>query len=279
MTLQTTPLPTLPPPTPALPVPPVRVGSRFDAKQLRARIQEALRGAELLDDRVRLMCTVARERAIYKLLEDGRGKYFASWSDFCCAPQPWGLGLDPGMLAELAREQADPRRRARLALEGPLAMRKRGGQPGHASTQGGPARARKPRLYGGDYVLQRLRRDFPHLLARVATGELPNIKAAALEAGLTRPMLTCRYEPVAVARMVVTRFDPAQRREIAELVTRPETIPAPRNQRSAAWRRFQAEALGPEAFARQEAEREAATKQREAERRRERLAAPVGTTS
>jgi hypothetical protein len=244
--LETPSTPILPPPAPAtaVPVPRVRAGSRYDAKQLRARIQEALRGADLLDDRVRLLCETAREHKIHMMLEDGRGKFFESWTDFCVAAQPWGLGLDPTLLAEVARESTDPRRRARLALEAPLAMKRRGGQPGHASTHTGKPRQRKPRLHGGEYVLQRLRRDFPHLLAKVATGELPNIKAAALAAGLARPMLTCRADPMAVARMVVVKFGPPERREIVDLLLHPERITGPRGRDTAAWKRYKAALAG-----------------------------------
>ena len=99
----------------------------------------------------------------------------------------------------------------------------------------------------------------------MASGELPNIKARPWRPA-DAPMLTCRAEPVAVARMVVTRFDGPGREEVLRLLAHPETIPEPEGQRSANWRRYQRATLPPEEFARLEAERTGASKRREAAR-------------
>ena len=279
MTLETSSIPTLAPTVPAapVPVPTVRVGSHIDAKALRSKIQQLLAGIDRADEQVRLLCQTARERRIYLLLQGPDGTYFPDWSSFCVAPVPWGLGLDPGMLAELAKEQADPKRRARLALEAPLALGRQGVNQNHRSRQNRQgAKPTRPRLHGGEYVLQRLKRDFPHLLAKVATGELPNIKAAALAAGLARPMLTCRADPMAVARMVVSKFDLLERQEIVHLLTHPERITGPQGRDSAAWKHYKRTTMPPEEFAQREAERREATKRRAAERQRERLDARAG---
>jgi hypothetical protein len=254
-----------PVPAPAVPLPvsPVRAGSHYDAKRLRALIQEALRASDRLDDRVRVLCQTAREKAIYKMLQDPTGAYFASWSDFCTAPAPWGLGLHEGLLAEVAREQTDPKRRARLVLERPLLLRHRGGQSGHLPTRpqagqdlGRPPAKRRP-ISGADYQLQRLKRDFPELLQQVADGTLPSIAAAAARAGLHRPKLRVLANPMAVARLVVVTFDAAGQREIVDLILDPRRITAPPGAHSAAWKAYHAATTTPEERAREEAERTA----------------------
>jgi hypothetical protein len=78
------------------------------------------------------------------------------------------------------------------------------------------------------------------LLAKVATGGLPTIKAAALAAGLARPMVTCRADPMAVCRMVLIKFDAAERQEIVDLLLNPERVAGPRGRDTAAWKRYKA---------------------------------------
>ena len=58
-----------------------------------------------------MLCQQAREKRVYLLLEDGRGRYFQDWTAFCVAPTPWGLGLDARLVEELVKEHADPKRR------------------------------------------------------------------------------------------------------------------------------------------------------------------------
>ncbi len=245
--LETPATPPVVPSTPAVPVPParVRVGSHVDAKAMRSRIQQLLAGIDRADEQVRVLCQAARAAKIYMVLEDQRGKYFTSWSDFCVAPVPWGLGLDEGVLAEVAKEQADPKRQARRVLEGPLLLQ----------TRAAPRKGRATRVpaRGLEYSLQRLKRDRPDLLTKVATGEL-TIQAAAEQAGHRPPMAGVLVEPMSLARLVVSRLDEAQQRELLHLVQHPAEITDPGHGTNAYWEAYLARTIGPEALARRRAE-------------------------
>jgi len=244
--LETPTIPELtPPPAAGVPVPNVRAGSHVDAKAMRARIQQLLAGIDRADEQLSVLCQAARDRKIYMLLEDPRGRYFTSWSDFCVAPVPWGLGLHPAMVEEVVKEQRDPKRRARLALEGPLLLQTRAA-PRKGRTARVPAR-------GQEYSLQRLKRDRPDLLTRVATGEL-TIQAAAEQAGHRPPFTSVLVEPMAIARVVVSRLDEAQQRELLDLIRHPEQITDPGHGTNPHWEAYLARTLGPEGLARRRAE-------------------------
>jgi hypothetical protein len=220
---------------------------------------------ERADETLAVLAATAQEKRIFLVLEDERGRYFETWTDFCVAPVPWGLGLDQAMVARLVEEHRDPRRRARLVLEAPLLLRARGGVPGHASTRSPGAPSRRGRLNGADYLLQRLKRDFPELLERVADGTLPSIAAAAEQAGLKQRKLRVLANPMAVARLIVTTFDPSAQREVVDLVEHPERITAPPGANSAAWKRYREATPPPVALARERAApREAAAAGRRA---------------
>jgi len=245
-------------------VPHVRAGSVTDAKLLRARLQQLLAGLERADETVAVLAATAQEKRIYLVLEDPQGRYFTDWTSFCTAPVPWGLGLDVRVVDALVQEYRDPRRRARLVLEAPLLLRYRGGQLGHAPTRGAaaptPDAARKGKrtVNGTDYVLQRLKRDFPELLQQVADGTLPSIRAAAEQAGLHRRMLRVLDTPMALARLIVTTFDAAGQGEILDLVQHPEKITAPPGRNSAAWKRYREATTPPDELAREQAAHRAA---------------------
>jgi len=286
--LSTPPPPEAPPPTAAAPVPDVpqvRAGSHFDAKQLRSRIQQLLAGMERADDQLRLLCETARDRKIFLMLEGPSGAYFRDWTEFVSAPLPWGLGMRPDLIEQLVKEHRDPTRRARLVLEAPLQLRYRGGQLGHASTRGpaapAPDAARKGSrskraINGTDYLLQRLKRDFPELLQQVADGTLPSIRVAAEQAGIHRRLLSVLDTPMAFARAIVCHFDPAGQREIVDLVTHPERITAPPGKHSTAWKAYREATTPPDELARERAaEREAVAagrRERNAAKERDRRA-------
>jgi hypothetical protein len=240
-------------------VPPVRAGNVCDAKALRHRLQQLLAGLERADETLLRLVAQAQANRIHMVLEDEHGKFFRDWTSFATAPVPWGLGLSPALVEELAREHRDPARRARLVMDAPLVLRYRGGQPGHLPTRapgGAPLdRPRTPRrrvLNGTDYVLQRLKRDHPALLRQVAEGAL-SVPQAAERAGLHRRMLRVWDSPMAFARAIVTTFDPPRQREVVDLVQHPERITAPPGANNAAWKRYQQASTPPEDWARQQA--------------------------
>ena len=250
MTLQTTPVLT-PPPAPAapLPVPHVRAGSHYDAKRLRGRIQQLLAAVDRADGQLRVLCQQARDKKIFLVLEDPRGRYFPDWTAFVTAPQPWGLGLDGGLVDALVEEARDPARRARLMLASDVVV----GRQGVRSPRRLAATER-----GAQYKLARLKRDHPDVLERLARGELPSLKAAWAAAGFRTGEARVFLDPMNVARVVVTRLPPAAQREVVELLQHPERITAPpRGRTSAAWRAFDEARTTPEERARREAERAA----------------------
>jgi hypothetical protein len=249
--LESPPVPDLSPPTPAAPLPDLprtRPGSRWDAKLLRQRIQSALQAADRVDEQVRLLCEQARSRRIYLVLEDPQGNYFQDWTSFVTAPIPWGLGMNPALIDELVKERRDPKRQARLVLEGPPLLQ----------TRSAPRKGRtQPGVRGLEYTLARLRRDRVDLLERVAAGEL-TIQAAAELAGHKPPIAGVLVEPAAIARLIVSRLDEPQQREVIRLVQHPQEIPDPLHGTNAHWEAFLERTLGAEAVARKRTEAAAA---------------------
>lgn len=241
---------------PAAPVPDVpriRAGSYYDAKILRAKIQGLLSGLDRAGDRLASLLELAQERRIFMVLAAPDGAVFPDWTAFATTRCPWGLGLPPALVATLAEEQRDPHRRARLALQSAVVLGRRGRQAGPA-----PAVRLTANDRGTAYKLARLKRDHPELLERLARGELPSIAAAWEAAGLDLPRLHLVVAPMPLARVVVTRLDGEQQRELVDLLTHPEKITAPPHGRaSAAWKAFEDARTTPEQRAQQEAERAA----------------------
>lgn len=247
-------LPVPPPPFEAtgrpaapLPEPPcVRPGSAYDAKRMRERILGLLAGLERAGDTLTTLLQTAREKAVYRMLTGPDGAYFPDWSSFCTCPAPWGLGLDAAALDALVREQRDPRRKARLVLEGPPLLR----------TRAGP-RTGRPGVRGLEYTLARLRRDRVDLLERVAAGAL-SIQAAAELAGHKPPITGVLVEPQSIARLVVSRLDDDGQREVIRLVQHPREIPDPGHGRNPYWEGYKARTRSPEELSRSRARAQAA---------------------
>lgn len=232
-------LPSPPPPVPAAPVPAlprIRPGSRFDAKGLRSRILELLTDLDRAGDRLATLFELAQEKQIHLMLEAPAGGYFPDWTAFATTRPPWGLGLPPALATTLAAEQRDPHRRARLALQSAVVLGRRGRQEGPV-----PAVRLTANDRGTAYKLARLKRDHPAILQQLADGTLPSIAAAWEAAGFHLPRLHLVVAPMPLARVVVTRLDGEQQRELVDLLTHPEKITAPPHGRaSAAWRAFAA---------------------------------------
>ncbi len=201
-------------------VPHVRAGSHADAKLLRSRLQQVLAGVSRASETLELLVESARQHAIHLMLRGPDGRYFATWEAFCCAPLPYGLGVPAEAIAAEAiaaviAERTDPRARARAVLEGPLLLQTRSApRKGRAAA---PAR-------GMEYTLQRLKRDRPDLLERVASGEL-TVQAAAELAGHRPPLAGVLVEPQSIARLIVSRLEPQQQEEVIRLVQHPGRSP------------------------------------------------------
>lgn len=218
--------------------PPVRAGSRPDAKALRARLQALLQGLERADEVLLRLIDQAQANHIYLVLEDERGEFFPDWTAFATSPQPWGLGISEALVAELAREHVDPKRRARLVMNAPVVLRYQGLR--HPGPDRPPPTPPNHRGNPGDYWLARLRRDHPELLEQVADGRLPSIAAAARLAGLVQPRVNVILTPMNVARLIVCHLDPDGQAELVDLVAHPERITAPAGHHSPAWKAYTA---------------------------------------
>ena len=181
------------------------------------------------------------------MLEDPHGCYFEDWTGFATSPQPWGLGMSRELIGELVKEQRDPKRKARLVLEGPLLLQTRAA-PRKGRTAA-PAR-------GFEYSLQRLKRDRPDLLERVASGDL-TIQAAAELAGHRPPFSAVLVEPQSIARLIVSRLEPPQQEELIDLVRHPERITDPEHGRNSFWTAYKERTTPPEVLAEQRARKAA----------------------
>ena len=102
-----------------------------------------------------------------------------------------------------------------------------------------------------------IERDRPDLLQRVASGELPSLQAAAELAGHRPPFSAVLVEPQSLARLIVSRLEPAQQREVLRLVQHPQEIPDPGHGRNPHWDAYRARTTPPEVLAQQRAEAKA----------------------
>lgn len=259
-------------PAPVPVVPHVRAGSAVDAKRLRARLHAYLDAVGHGTMHLAALLETARQRAIFLVLTAPEGTYFGTWLQFAVCPRPHGLGLD---LAALEALSQDVRRQGPAARAAALLAR-----PARLGSLAAPAaRGAAAPTKGTAYWQERLRRDAPDQLARIASGQL-SLMQAVRRLGWASPTSSVVLTPIGVARLIVTRFTPAERREIVALVEDPSRLPDPQSRRRAYDRA--AAALTPEARAAQVQHREdvrAQARVRDAARQRERRAssaAPAG---
>ena len=138
--------------------------------------------------------------------------------------QPYGsldamCRAEVGMPLRAVRKQiTDASERAR-ALTGKT-VRKRG-RPSLASTENANSISiADDRRYGtsADYLTRRIARDRPDILGRMAAGEFPSARAAALEAGIVHRTVTVRLDPAAAARILRKHMTPDQLSTLARLL-------------------------------------------------------------
>jgi len=137
---------------------------------------------------------------------------------------PYG-SLDAMLRAEVGLSAAGVRTRIRQASERAKALngktvRKRG-RPSLASTENANSISiADDRRYGtsADYLTRRIARDRPDILGRMAAGEFPSARAAALEAGIVHRTVTVRLDPAAAARILRKHMTPDQLSTLARLL-------------------------------------------------------------
>ena len=70
------------------------------------------------------------------------------------------------------------------------------------------------------YLARRIARDHPDIFKRMAAGDFPSVRAAALEAGIIHPTATVRTDdPTSAARTLRKHMTPEQCAELARLLT------------------------------------------------------------
>lgn len=165
-------------------------GSRSWAVAVRMQIQGYLKDAQTNVQAVRGRVKLMERYAGYAALDDASGKAFASFSEFCRARQPYGLGYDPDVIEAIKAEEKNLTlaalkeemiERARAApLKGHGGKRSRDdeddGQVEHINLGGTSA----------EYLARRLARDAPEILNRLEAGEFKSVRAAAKEAGIVK---------------------------------------------------------------------------------------------
>jgi hypothetical protein len=209
----------------------VRAGSVTDAKALRGRLQQLLRGLRHDTLYLKALIDQARSKAIWLMLErpaSAGGGYFGSWEEFCTCPPPHGLGISAGAVDLIIRERSDPQAQARRVLRaaapGQLRLgsqsHRRAGDPATAGTKG-------PRPgTGKDYLLAWPAKDHRDVLEALERGEFRTVAQAAEAAGIYRPTIQLRPDPESFARAALSRLDAGQIRTLIGYLERPETVPS-----------------------------------------------------
>ncbi len=137
----------------------------------------------------------------YKSLPGPDGQPFPSYRAFCAAKHPWGLGYPPEVIDILAAGHMSAAERAR----NPLTLHEHGeignGRSKHGvikSTSGGT---------GADYLTARIARDRPNILAEMAAGKFPSVRAAALKAGIIKARVRVPLDIDRAAAVLLRYFD------------------------------------------------------------------------
>ncbi len=69
---------------------------------------------------------------------------------------------------------------------------------------------------GADYLKARIKRDAPHIYERLDS--YPNVRAAALDAGIVKPTITIPIDPAAAVRRICKHFTHEQFIEMIALM-------------------------------------------------------------
>ncbi len=151
-------------------------GSKEWALAVRSELQAFLHDTEASAESLGGWMKLMEQHQGYRHLYDEQGQPYGSFELFCLAPKPFGLGYERRAIDRIIAERKDARGRASTAkpLEHP-------GRPGKGSIT----------IFSGDrganYLTRRIARDRPDILERMQAGEFRSVRAAALEAGITRP--------------------------------------------------------------------------------------------
>ena len=171
-------------------------GSLDWAKWKRTFLADLLHNQEMNKVLIQQVSDDLTDTEAWKLLKDQNGKPFKKFSDFCAAPNPYGLGYSLAVLQELIREGREESARARtqhaaeattgevLPGNGYVAERKEGSQITNPASQAERAKENGVSKRTQE-KLDALAREAPEELDKVKAGEL-SVHGACIEAGIVK---------------------------------------------------------------------------------------------
>jgi hypothetical protein len=141
------------------------------------------------------------------------GSTFSTLEEFCEHRQPWGLGkpyseIEPFLIAAVGRV---PLIAMKATTPNPA------GRGGNKVDDGKPCSEAKTK--GGndpEYLMSRLRRDHPAIADAAAAGKYKSVRAAAVEAGIVKPLKPA--DPVKAATKALARVPPERMAEVTSAV-------------------------------------------------------------
>jgi hypothetical protein len=127
---------------------------------------------------------ILREKRLYEKLQDEQGRYYKTWTEFCIAAQPYGLGRSADDIAALIREARDPKANAKdpkvlLSNPGPMTEEE-------AAISYNITNRVKQRGTSAEYYTARIARDRPDILEEMKAGKYKSVRAAAKAAGIIK---------------------------------------------------------------------------------------------
>lgn len=171
--------------------------TRMWAAGIRTKLQVGLKEIRTEAHHLDFWASLTRDKEIYRLLDDGNGKFFTSYEDFCCCPYPWGLGYEKTDIERIIIERkqtqaADIAANAVPLMEHGTNQHKMGGHSNGMSS--------KTHVSTSSYVASRLKRERPDLIEKVASGEIKSMRAAAIQAGFVKKSVQLPADPKGIAR-------------------------------------------------------------------------------
>lgn len=159
-------------------------GSKPWALFIRNKLNSLLHDAEFASDLARDYFNKLRDSEGWRQLEDSKGGKFYSFEGFCVHRKPFGLGYDIGHIERIIseREEKEIAEMAREARQRPL--RNADDKPGRPKANGSVTTINHQKR-DRTYILKRLARDNPDLLAKVESGEITPRKAG-IQAGFIK---------------------------------------------------------------------------------------------
>jgi hypothetical protein len=125
---------------------------------------------------VEIWINALKEDDHFRTLEDGDGHRFLTWDAFCQERSPYGLGCTPEQLDAYIEARPKSQQMAADPETKPLAGHggeRKAEQDSNATLTG----------RGAEYLVRRLKRDFPKIAEALARGEYKSARAAAWAKG------------------------------------------------------------------------------------------------